>query len=58
MLEEKRIIEKMGKFDTKGKSGEIEGEISAERLDIDCRVGRGEMVNEEELKTEVGLRNE
>lgn len=41
MLEEKRIIEKMGKFDTKGKSGEIEGEISAERLDIDCRVGRG-----------------
>lgn len=41
MLEEKRIIEKMGKFDTKGKGGEIEGEISAERLDIDCRVGRG-----------------
>lgn len=41
MLEEKKITEEMGKFDTKGKNGEIEGKISAERLDTDCRVGRG-----------------
>jgi len=41
VLEEKKITEEMGKFDTKGKNGEIEGKISAERLDTDCRVGRG-----------------
>lgn len=41
MLEEKKITEEMGKFDTKGKNGETEGKISAERLDTDCRVGRG-----------------
>lgn len=41
MLGRKGSLKRWVNLIPRGKNGEIEGEISAEQLDIDCRVGRG-----------------